>query len=88
MALTIIDPVNNLTELVRVDNKTAKHVANKFAYTWLTRYPWPENVSMIMEENLLDGSFKNSWSNEKLKILLPQVGILQLTSYVNVCIRQ
>ena len=42
MALTIIDPVTNLTELVRVDNKTAEHVSNKFAYTWLTRYPWPE----------------------------------------------
>ena len=42
MALTIIDPVTYLTELVRVDNKTAEHVANNFAYTWLTRYPWPE----------------------------------------------
>ena len=42
MTLTIIDPVTNLTELVRVDNKTAKHVSKKFAYTWLTRYPWPE----------------------------------------------
>ena len=40
-ALTIIDPVTNLTELVRVKDKTAKEVAGKFSQTWLTRYPWP-----------------------------------------------
>ena len=40
-ALTIIDPVTNLTELVRVKDKTAKEVARKFSQTWLTRYPWP-----------------------------------------------
>ena len=38
-ALTIIDPVTNLTELVRVKDKTAKEVSKKFAQTWLTRYP-------------------------------------------------
>ena len=42
MALTIIDPVTNLTELVRVDNKAVEHITRKFAFTWLTRYPWPE----------------------------------------------
>ena len=41
LALTIIDPVTNLTELVRVDDKTSDHVSKKFAQTWLTRYPWP-----------------------------------------------
>ena len=43
LALTIIDPVTNLTELVRVDNKTANISARKFAQTWLSRYPWPMN---------------------------------------------
>ena len=41
-ALTVIDPVTNLTELIRIDNKTAKHIASKFARTWLSRYPWPQ----------------------------------------------
>ena len=29
-ALTCIDPVTNLTELVRINNKTAAHVGNAF----------------------------------------------------------
>ena len=42
LALTIIDPVTNLTELVRVDSKESDHIARKFAQTWLSRYPWPQ----------------------------------------------
>jgi transposase InsO family protein len=41
-ALTVIDPVTNLVELVRLDNKTSEHVAQQYANTWLSRYPWPE----------------------------------------------
>jgi transposase InsO family protein len=41
MALTIIDVVTNLVELVRIDNKTAAHVAIQFENTWLARYPRP-----------------------------------------------
>ena len=40
-ALTIIDTVTNLTELVRLNNKTSAHVANQFENTWLSRYPRP-----------------------------------------------
>ena len=40
-ALTIIDPVTNLTELVRIKDKTAQEISKKFSQTWLTRYPWP-----------------------------------------------
>jgi transposase InsO family protein len=40
-ALTIIDTVTNLVELVRIDNKTAAHVALQFENTWLSRYPKP-----------------------------------------------
>lgn len=42
-ALTCIDTVTNLTELVRIDNKTSAHVTTKFEQTWLARYPWPRN---------------------------------------------
>jgi transposase InsO family protein len=41
-ALTCIDPVTNLVELVRVDSKTAAHVQQKFQNSWLARYPWPK----------------------------------------------
>jgi len=40
-ALTCIDPVTNLVELVRIDTKTSQHIRDKFEQTWLSRYPWP-----------------------------------------------
>ena len=42
-ALTCIDTVTNITELVRIDNKTAEHVRQKFEHCWLARYPMPRN---------------------------------------------
>jgi hypothetical protein len=41
-ALTVIDTVTNLVELVRIRNKTSQHIASKFAQCWLSRYPWPQ----------------------------------------------
>ena len=38
-ALTCIDTASNLVELVRVDNKTASHIRDKFSQCWLARYP-------------------------------------------------
>ena len=40
-ALTCIDPVTNLTEMIRVNNKTAEHVAEQFVNCWLSKYPRP-----------------------------------------------
>eukprot|EP00978_Attheya_sp_CCMP212_P008354 scaffold19697_cov30-Attheya_sp.AAC.1 len=40
-ALTCIDPVTNLTELIRIDGKTAAHIGAKFEQGWLSRYPRP-----------------------------------------------
>ena len=40
-ALTVIDTVSNLVELIRIDKKTSAHVARKYAQVWLSRYPWP-----------------------------------------------
>jgi hypothetical protein len=42
MALTAIDTVTNLVELIRIDNKESNTVARKFVQCWLTRYPWPQ----------------------------------------------
>ena len=41
LALTCIEPVTNLVELIRINNKTAEHVAQQFENCWLSRYPWP-----------------------------------------------
>jgi hypothetical protein len=40
-ALTCIDTASNLVELVRIYNKTASHIRDKFAQTWLCHYPRP-----------------------------------------------
>jgi hypothetical protein len=41
-ALTAIDAVSNLVELVRIDEKTSTRMARKYTQVWLSRYPWPE----------------------------------------------
>ena len=41
-ALTCIDTVTTLTELVRIDCKKSQHVSMKFRQCWLARYPWPQ----------------------------------------------
>ena len=41
IALTSIDRVTGYPELIRVENKTAEHVASKFEESWLSRYPRP-----------------------------------------------
>jgi hypothetical protein len=40
-ALTCIDPVTNLVELTRIQEKTAAHVGMIFENNWLARYPRP-----------------------------------------------
>jgi len=40
-ALTCIDPVTNLSELIRINNHSAAHVAMHFENEWLSRYPRP-----------------------------------------------
>ncbi len=41
-ALTAIDTVTNLVEIVRIDSKDSDHIARKCAQCWLTCYPWPQ----------------------------------------------
>jgi transposase InsO family protein len=43
-ALTIIDEVSTLSELVRIKNKESEHVAWKFEQAWLSRYPRPNRL--------------------------------------------
>ena len=43
-ALTIIDTVTNLVEIVRADDKRSETIARLFGNTWLSRYPRPMKV--------------------------------------------
>jgi hypothetical protein len=40
-ALTCIDMASNLVELISINNKTAKHIRDKFTQSWLCGYPCP-----------------------------------------------
>ena len=40
-ALTAIDTVTNLVEIVRVDRTTSEHITNRFAQSWIEKCPWP-----------------------------------------------
>lgn len=40
-ALTCIDPVTNLVELIQITNKTMKYVAEQLENSWLSRYTRP-----------------------------------------------
>ena len=44
-AVTMIDPATSWFELKLIPNKTALEVANTVEQTWLTRYPWPEEIT-------------------------------------------
>ena len=39
--MTCIDPVLNLVEIVRINNKSVDHISDQFANLWLSRYPSP-----------------------------------------------
>ena len=43
-ALTMVDPVTNLVEIVRVRSTTCDETTRAFTDTWLSRYPLPERV--------------------------------------------
>ena len=72
-ALTIIDPVTNLLEIIRINNKTSKHIAQQFANAWLSRYPWPTRVIRNNGTGFLGWEFQN---------LLRQFGITSVPTTV------
>ena len=40
-ALACIDTASNLVELIRIGNKTSRHIRDKLIQSWLARYPRP-----------------------------------------------
>jgi hypothetical protein len=87
-ALTMIDMVTNLVEVVRISNKTAAHIGMHFENTWLSRYPNPRTSYMIKEESSLGMSSKEgSTCTASLAGPLP-LRIPRLTRSVRGCIKQ
>ena len=44
--LTMIDPATGWFEIIEIPNRKADHVVNYLEFAWLTRYPWPTEISM------------------------------------------
>lgn len=40
-ALTCVDPLTTFCDIIRIDNISSRHVADKFDMEWLSRYPRP-----------------------------------------------
>jgi hypothetical protein len=59
VALTMIDMVANLVEVVRIDNKTAAHVAHHFENTWLSRFPRPTHLIYDQGGEFTGHAFQN-----------------------------
>ena len=86
-ALTMIDTVTNLSELIQVPNSTARAAAQAFETGWLLRFLRP--VRLIHDQG-------TEFMGEDFQALLRQWGIrdtligyetLKQTLYVNKCIR-
>jgi hypothetical protein len=87
-ALTIIDMVTNLAEIVRLQNRTSAHAATVFINTWLARYPKPISCTMIRVVSLSDGHSSACYNSATLNIALLLLKIPKRTLYANICIKQ
>ena len=57
-ALTMIDPVTQLVELVRIENKQSDHIAMLFENTWLSRYPKPQSCTYDQGGEFIGNGFQ------------------------------
>ena len=53
-ALTCIDTASNLVELICIDNRTAKHIHNKFMQSWLKIYTHPSRCVYIFNQDCIN----------------------------------
>ncbi len=87
--LTCIDTALNLVELIRIDNKTAKHMRDKFTQSWLCRYPCPVRCLYTTKEvNSSDRTFDCYWKCLASRMYAQPAKIRNLMQSVKECIRQ
>ncbi len=66
-ALTVIDTVTNLVELIRVNNKTSETIARKYAQCWLSHYPWPQRCVHDPGTEFVGPKFQTLLENCRIK---------------------
>ena len=57
-AQTCIDTASNLVKLIRIDNKTSRHIRNKFLQSWLACYPRPNHCVHDKGGKFIGGTFQ------------------------------
>ena len=62
-ALTIMDTVTNLLEIVQIDNKSSENITQLFANTWLSQYLWPAQVIHDNGGKFIGHEFQNMLRN-------------------------
>jgi hypothetical protein len=74
-ALTCIDPVTNLTEIIQVDRKTSSHISSRFPLNWPSRYPCP---GRHIHDN--GGEFTGWEFQRLLRLILSIIDVVATTS--------
>ncbi len=87
-ALTCIGTVTNLVELIRVDDKTSDTSQGDMHNVGYHVIRGHNNVYMILEENLLEKSFKLSYKTVVLRMYAQVQRIHRLMLYVKGCTKQ
>ncbi len=87
-ALTYIDMTLNLVKLIRVINKTAKHIRDKFRQSVLVDTIVLYNVYITKEANSFNRTFNGYWKSLALRMYAQPAKIHNLMQSVKGCIRQ
>ena len=86
-ALTAIDTVTNLVEIVRIDCKTSEHITNRFAQSWMSRYPWPKRCVHDNGGEFVGWEFQQFLDKCNVKdVPLLLAGTLKQIQFASVCI--
>jgi hypothetical protein len=87
-ALTCIDAAWNSVELIRVDNKTAKHIHDKFTQSLFCQYLCPVQCLHDKEVNSSDRTFNSYWQSLALRTYAQPAKIHNLMQSMKGCIRE
>ena len=55
-----IYPITRCFEIMKYDDKYAITIANLFENMWLTRYPWPAEITYNQVSEVIGHEFQNS----------------------------
>ena len=86
-ALTMIGTVTNYCELIRIDNKSAAHVGQKFKNKWLSWYPCPQSCIYDQGNEFLGYRFQQHLQHYNIHSKVSMVKNLQ-SNAVAECLHQ